>query len=71
MAHSACWTDRGGVFTWGGGWFGRLGLGGTDNEYAPQRVPALQYRVVKQVGAPAGSRSSARRGDGAARPRLG
>ena len=27
MSHSGCITDTGATYTWGGGWFGRLGLG--------------------------------------------
>lgn len=49
MSHSACVTSRGQVFAWGGGWFGRLGTGSTDNQYTPQRVTALQYRVIRRL----------------------
>lgn len=49
MAHTACVTSRGQVFAWGGGWFGRLGVGNTDNQYTPQRVTALQYRVISRL----------------------
>lgn len=49
MSHSACVTERGLVFSWGGGWFGRLGHGDTDNVYQPRQIQGLRYRQIKQV----------------------
>lgn len=49
MSHSACVTDGGHVYTWGGGWLGRLGLGSTANHSTPQRVEALRERKCVQA----------------------
>eukprot|EP00945_MAST-04E_sp_MAST-4E-sp1_P007226 g7226.t1 len=49
MSHSAAVTNNGQVFIWGGGWFGRLGLGNSDNVYTPMKLEALDYMFIVQV----------------------
>ncbi|CAJ1381853.1 unnamed protein product [Effrenium voratum] len=45
--HSVAWCRLGGVFSWGHGGAGRLGLGGAHNERGPVQVQALsQLKVV-------------------------
>ena len=39
--HIAAWTDAGELFTFGCGYFGRLGHGGKENELVPRLVEAL------------------------------
>ena len=34
---------------WGGGWFGRLGLGSNDNVYSPKKITGLDYMFVVQI----------------------
>ena len=31
---------------WGNGWYGKLGLGGRENHYTPQRLVSLQYSKI-------------------------
>ena len=47
--HSGCVTESGKLFTWGGGWFGRLGIGHTENQYTPVQVQSLQYKKCLRV----------------------
>ena len=49
MSHSAVVTNTGGCFIWGGGWFGRLGLGSNDNVYSPKKITGLDYMFVVQI----------------------
>lgn len=37
--HTALIDDMGSVYTWGNGKFGALGLGTTENEWTPAKVP--------------------------------
>jgi len=50
--HTAVWTEAGEVFTFGVGYYGRLGHGGTQNEAVPRLVEALAGKKV--IGAAAG-----------------
>ncbi|CAD7934265.1 unnamed protein product [Amoebophrya sp. A25] len=45
LAHTAVVNDEGAMFTFGAGWFGRLGLGTVDNVYFPRQV-ALPKKVI-------------------------
>lgn len=36
--HSACLTEKGHLYTWGGGSYGRLGHGSSEQEHTPRRV---------------------------------
>ncbi|KAI3890703.1 hypothetical protein MKX03_023126 [Papaver bracteatum] len=47
--HIAVLTSRGGVFTWGKGANGRLGLGDTEDRNSPAPVEALRERQVESV----------------------
>ena len=38
LDHTVVVTEAGVVFTWGAGWYGRLGHGSTSNEYSPRQV---------------------------------
>jgi len=49
MSHTAAVTNTGGCFIWGGGWFGRLGLGSNDNVYSPKKLTALEYMFIVQI----------------------
>jgi alpha-tubulin suppressor-like RCC1 family protein len=52
MNHTVALTDHGEIFTWGAGWFGRLGTGATNNEYEPKRVRGvLEGRTATAVAA--------------------
>ena len=47
--HSACVTRNGRVYTWGSGWFGKLGVGHTANCYVPQLVVSLRSYHIANV----------------------
>jgi alpha-tubulin suppressor-like RCC1 family protein len=49
MSHSAAVTKNGQVYIWGGGWFGRLGLGNSDNIYTPCKIESLDYMFIVQI----------------------
>ena len=49
MSHTGAITEDHKVFTWGGGWFGRLGLGNNDNQYLPQPVLSLQFKNCTEI----------------------
>ena len=49
MSHTAAVTNTGACFIWGGGWFGRLGLGNNDNVYAPKKITALDYMFIVKI----------------------
>ena len=49
LSHSAAVTNSGQVYTWGGGWYGRLGIGSLDNQYVPQRVLGLEHKPCTSV----------------------
>jgi alpha-tubulin suppressor-like RCC1 family protein len=57
MAHTAVWTDAGELFTFGMGRNGRLGHGGTQDEFVPRLVEALVGKKV--IGAAAGDKHTA------------
>lgn len=44
--HTCAVTDRGHLFTWGAGSFGRLGHGNEEPEFSPRRVAALESTRV-------------------------
>ena len=46
MSHSGCVTEQGRLYTWGGGWFGRLGHGTTDNRYVERRRVERECSVL-------------------------
>jgi len=50
--HTAVWTEMGELFTFGGGYHGKLGHGGTQEEHVPRLVEALVGKKV--IGAAAG-----------------
>jgi len=52
--HTMVWTEEGELFTFGIGFFGRLGHGGEEDELVPRLVEALAGKKV--VGAAAGER---------------
>lgn len=47
--HSAALTSEGGVWTWGRGKHGQLGLGTTQNVFLPKPVSTLSPHKIKQV----------------------
>jgi len=51
--HTAVWTEEGELFTFGHGFYGRLGHGGIQKEVVPRLVEALAGKTV--VGVSAGS----------------
>jgi len=50
--HTAAWTEAGELFTFGEGYYGKLGHGGEEGELLPRLVEALAGKIV--VGASAG-----------------
>lgn len=55
--HSAAWSKRGVVWTWGAGGFGQLGHGNADNQCVPHMVQALAGKKV--VGVATGNNHTA------------
>jgi RCC1 and BTB domain-containing protein len=47
--HTAAITDRGALYTWGGGYFGQLGQGDEADKKMPRSVKGLRDKVMKQV----------------------
>uniref|UniRef100_A0A7S1FVS7 BTB domain-containing protein n=1 Tax=Corethron hystrix TaxID=216773 RepID=A0A7S1FVS7_9STRA len=47
--HSACVTEEGRVYTWGGGEHGQLGHGDKVNKLRPALVTALQGTTIRQI----------------------
>ena len=47
--HSACVTDRGSLYTWGNGQYGRLGHGFDTNEKKPMYVADLDKQEITHV----------------------
>lgn len=44
--HSACLTDKGHMYTWGGGSYGRLGHGSSEQEHTPRRVEFQEDELI-------------------------
>ena len=59
--HTAVWTEAGELFTFGNGYYGRLGHGGTQDELVPRLVEALVGKMV--IGAAAGNTHTVARTD--------
>ena len=51
--HTVVWTDEGGVYSFGEGYHGQLGHGGTGHEFAPRRIEGVLMRE-RVIGATAG-----------------
>ena len=49
LGHTAVIVNQGTLYTWGAGWFGRLGHGDTNNVYEPQKIETLVYKRFKHV----------------------
>ena len=49
--HSLAVCERGGLYSWGNGGFGRLGHGDEESLHVPARVAALRHTVVTSVAA--------------------
>ena len=47
--HSGCTDSSGKVYTWGSGWYGKLGLGSTIDQNVPCRVLGLEYQTITKV----------------------
>jgi len=47
--HTAVLTSRGHLFTFGAGWYGRLGHGDMDNQYSLKLVEAISHRKIIDV----------------------
>ena len=49
LSHTAALTDDGLIFTWGGGFYGRLGHRSADNYYQPSQLSSRIYRQYVDV----------------------
>ena len=49
LGHTAVIVNQGTLYSWGAGWFGRLGHGDTNNVYVPKKIELLVYKRFKTV----------------------
>ena len=49
LSHTAVIVNQGTLYSWGAGWFGRLGHGDTQNVYEPKKIEALVFRRFKHI----------------------
>jgi alpha-tubulin suppressor-like RCC1 family protein len=49
LSHTAVVVNQGTLYSWGAGWFGRLGHGDTQNVYEPKKIESLVFKRFKQI----------------------
>ena len=49
LGHTAVIVNQGTLYSWGAGWFGRLGHGDTNNVYVPKKIESLVYKRFKNI----------------------
>ena len=49
LGHTAVIVDQGTLYTWGAGWYGRLGHNDQTNAYVPKRIASMVFKQFETV----------------------